>query len=309
MAPLKNAFPLAAILVSLTLTHAHAQRDATAPRGANETLAALNRFESFSPADAFATASPGDPDLGEQLLLTPGRRYRPFSIGAGYQTTWTSNAFYTPSSPVSDVMMSAYADALALPHIGGNVFLEGAAAIRGYRYFRNPTLDFNSLDVSAGVLKVFRELADVGLYGRYQFTYLFGRTGDILNEHSLATGVRKTFQFSRANALFVSAEASFSLGGQPAYAMSHEFNVFAAHQLSWTRAFSTSLFYQMTVFDFTRNSRADLRNYIGLSADVRPLKWLTLSANSWLGWNASNEADYNFFVANLGGGITASINF
>lgn len=289
---------------------ASAQSSANVARNTRDTLSALNRIESFTPNDQFATSSPADPDLGEQLLLTPADKYRPFSVGAGYSATWTSNAFYTPNSPSSDMLMSAYAEAIALPHLGGNYFFEGSANITGYRYFRNPILDFNSLEATAGLLKVFREFHDVGLYARYEFTYLFGTNGgDLLSEHSIATGLRKTFQFSRANALFVAAEADFALGGGPGYALAHNFSFFAAHQLEWSRYFQTSLFYQMNIYDFLENGRADLRNSVGLNLGYKPLKWLTISATSWLGWNASNQSEYDYFVANLGGSITASINF
>lgn len=287
-----------------------AQNSANNARTTRDTLSALNRFESFTPNAQFATASPADPDLGEQLLLTPAREYRPFSFGTGYSTTWTSNAFYTPSTPSSDVLMSAYAEAIALPHLGGNYFLEASANFTGYRYFRNPVLDFNSLETTAGLLKVFREFHDVGLYARYEFTYLFGTDGgDLLTEHSLVTGLRKTFQFSRANALFVAAEADFVVGGEPGYALAHNFSLFAAHQLEWSRYFQTSLFYQGSIYDFIENGRADFRNSGGLNLGFKPVKWLTISATSWLGWNASNQSDYNYFVANLGGSINASINF
>lgn len=206
--------------------------------------------------------------------------------------------------------MSAYAEALALPHLGNNFFFEGSANLTGYRYFRNPVLDFNSLEATAGLLKVFREFHDVGIYGRYEYSFLFGRDGnEILHEHSLATGIRKTFQFSRANALFVAAEADFVLGGEPDYALAHDFSFFAAHQVDWSRYFNTSLFYQMNIYDFLENGRADLRNSLGLNLNFRPLKWVTVSATSWLGWNASNREEYDYFVANIGGSITASVNF
>ncbi|MCX7868978.1 MAG: hypothetical protein N2322_03410 [Terrimicrobiaceae bacterium] len=287
-----------------------AQSGADSARTTDRVFSALNSFESFSPTDSFAESSPADPDLGEQVLLTPRKSYRPFSVTAAYSAFWTSNAFYTPDSPAGDMVMGLTADALALPHIGSNFFLEGSGKVGGYRYFLNPSLDFNSVEATAGVLKVFRELWDIGLYGRYEFLHLWSPgAGGLLTEHALAAGLRKTFQFSRAHALFLSFEADFSLGGTPSYALAHEFNFFAAHQLEWSRWFSTSFFWQMAIFDFREDTRADLRNFIGLSAGVRPLRWLTVSASSWLGWNASNESEFDFFVANLGGGITASINF
>ncbi len=306
---MKHSFWLA-IIFSLFVSHLHAQGNTEAARNTRNTFSALNRIESLTPNDQFAPSSPADPDLGEQLLLTRSDRYRPFSVGAGYATTWTSNAFYTPDSPSSDVFMSAFANAIVLPHLGGNFFFEGAASFTGYRYFRNPVLDFNALETSAGILKVFREFADLGLYARYEYSYLFGRDGgDLLQEHSLVTGLRKTFQFSRANALFLSAEADFVLGGEPGFALAHDFSLFAAHQIDWTRFIQTSFFYQMNVLAFLENDRADVRNSFGLSVGFKPLEWVNISASSWLGWNSSNQSEFDYFVGNIGGGITASINF
>lgn len=290
---------------------AQAQTLTDAARTTRDTLSALNRLDAFSPTDDFATPSPADADLGEQLLLTQNRRYRPFSINANWATTWTSNAFYTPDHPVEDVFMNSSLQAVALPHLGNNLFLEATAQIQGYRYFRNPVLDFNSLEAGAGLLKVFREFADLGVYARYEYSELFSAhgSGELLHEHSIITGARKMFQFSRANALFLSAEASFSLGGAPGYALASEYTFFAAHQVQWGRYFQTSLYYQMQTLAFSQGGRADFRNNLGLSLNLQPYKWLSLYSSMWMGWNASNEEQYNFFVANLGGGVGASINF
>lgn len=300
------------LLAALLLPGAvSAQTLTDAARTTRDTLSALNRFDSFSPTDDFASPSPADSDLGEQLLLTQNQRYRPFSVRANWATTWTSNAFYTPDNPVGDVFMSASAEAVALPHLGNNYFLEATARLEGYRFFRNPVLDFNSIEAGAGLLKVFREFADLGVYARYEYSELFSPrgAGELLHEHSLITGARKMFQFSRANALFLSAEASFTLGGAPEYALASEYTFFAAHQLQWSRYFQTSLFYQMQTLAFLEGGRADVRNSLGLSLNLQPVKWLSIYSSMWLGWNASNEEQYNFFVANLGGGVGASINF
>ena len=301
----------ALVLLLVTAMPAGAQVLSNAARTTQDTFSALNRFESFSPADDFATPSPADADLGEQLLLTRNQRYRPFSINANWSTTWTSNAFYTPTHPVSDVFMSGSVGAVALPHLGNNFFLEASAKVQGYRYFRNPVLDFNSIEANAGILKVFREFSDVGLYAHYQYSDLFSLrgAGELLHEHSIVTGVRKMFQFSRAHALFVSAEASFSLGGSPDYALASEYTLFATHQVQWTRYLQSSLFYQMQTLAFAEGGRADFRNSLGLSLNYQPLKWLSVYTTTWLGWNSSNEGEYNFFAANLGGGLGASINF
>ena len=282
-----------------------------AARSTRDTMTALNRFDAFSPADDFANPSPADADLGEQLLLTRSQRYRPFSLNANWSTTWTNNAFYTPHNTVSDVFMNGSVGAVALPNLGNNYFFEASARLQGYRYFSNPVLDFNSLDVGAGFLKVFREFGDLGLYARYDYSELFSARngGELLHQHAIITGVRKMFQFSRAQALFLSAEASFSLGGSPEYALASQYTLFAAHQVQWTRYIQTSLYYQMQTLAFTQGGRDDFRNNLGLSFNLQPFKWLSLYSSTWLGWNASNQSQYNFSVANLGGGLGAAISF
>ena len=65
----------------------------------------------------------------------------------------------------------------------------------------------------------------------------------------------------------------------------------------------------MQTLAFAEGGRADFRNSLGLSLNYQPLKWLSVYSTTWLGWNTSNEEQYNFFAANLGGGLGASINF
>ena len=301
-------FVLAILLVQLP-TGAQTLTDAA--RTTQNTLSALDRFDTFSPADEFANPSPADADLGEQLLLTKSQRYRPFSINANWATTWTNNAFYTPTNRVSDVFMNGSVGAVALPHLGNNYFFEASARVQAYRFFRNPVLDFNSIVAGVGFLKVFREYGDVGLYAHYQYSDLVSPhgAGELLHEHVIVTGLRKMFQFSRAQALFLSAEASFNLGGVPNYALASQYTLFAAHQIQWTRALQSSLYYQMQTLAFAEGGRTDFRNNVGLSLNLQPYKWLTIYSSTWLGWNASNQSEYNFFAANLGGGVGANISF
>jgi len=306
-----RAFILLVLPVLLTVFSAEAQTLTDAARTTRDTQTVLDRFDTFSPADEFAAPSPADQDLGEQLLLTKSQRYRPFSINANYATTWTNNAFYTPNNQVSDVFMNGSVGAVALPHIGNNYFFEASARVQVYRFFRNPVLDFNSVTAGAGFLKVFREFGDVGLYARYQYSDLVSPrgAGELLHEHLIITGVRKMFQFSRAQALFLSAEASFNLGGVPSYALASQYTLFAAHQVQWTRTIQSSLYYQMQTLSFSEGGRTDFRNNVGLSFNYQPYKWLSIYSSTWLGWNASNQSQYNFFAANLGGGVGANISF
>ena len=303
-------FVLAVLLARLEPT-AEAQTLSEAARNTQNTQAALDRSDAFSPADNFANPSSADADLGEQLLLTKRQGYQAFSINANWATTWTNNAFYTPGNRVSDVFMNASVGASALPHLGNNFFLEATARVQGYRYFRNPSLDFNSVVAGAGLLKMIPEFGDVGLYARYQYTDLFSPrgAGELLHQNVIMTGARKGFQLTTAQSIFLSAEASFNLGGMPNYALASQYTLFAAHQIQWTKCLQSSLYYQMQTLAFAEGGRADFRNNLGISFNLQPYKWLSIYSSTWLGWNASNQSEYNFFAANLGGGLGVNISF
>ncbi|HEY8901045.1 MAG TPA: hypothetical protein VIM61_11595 [Chthoniobacterales bacterium] len=266
---------------------------------------------SLATAEPFAPASPADADIGEQVLLQPEQKYQPFSAWTNWNTFWTNNAELLDGSKSSDTVLSGTVGASYLPHLGGNVFADFSAEQSMFRYARNGSLDFNSLQLKAGFVYVVRELGDLALFTHYTYDLLTSRglNSQIYADHTLSFGGRKTFSLNRANLFYTSLTAEFTLGGEPSYALRNEFAWLLGYQLSLTRNVKIDLYYRVAAQDYRYADRADFNQLIGGAVTFEVTKWLSVQALSTIGINNSTDSTYSYFAANLGGGIGLLVNF
>jgi len=266
---------------------------------------------SLPSAELFAPASPADSDLGEQVVLQPARQYDPFSVYANSNYYWTSNAELLDDTAGSDGFLTTGLGASYVPVLGGNFFGEFSADSSIFRYARNTGLDFNALSLSAGLLYVIRDFHDVALFANYGYDLLTnaGLNREIYHDQVLSAGARKTFLLSRAQQIYTSLAAEFNLGGEPSYALRHEFAWFTGYQLSLTRAIRLDLYYRMALQDYRFVNRVDFNQLIGGGVSLGITRWLSVQATASLGINSSTEQVFSYFAANIGGGINILVNF
>ncbi len=267
---------------------------------------------SMTSSEAFAPASDSDADIGEQVLLQPAQKYQAFSAWTNWSTFWTNNAqLLEDTTNSSDVFLSGTVGGGYLPHLGGNLFLDLSAEQSIFRYARNPALDFNSLELKSGLIYVMRGLGDLSVFGHYTYDLLTERgfNRQIYGAHLLSVGTRKIFTVNRANLFYVSGLAEFAIGGEPGYALRNEFSVLGGYQAALTRMLKLDLYYRAAAQDYTQSGRADFNQLIGGGLSVEVTRWMTVQAITTMGINNSNQSSYNYFAANLGGGIGILVNF
>ena len=266
---------------------------------------------SITSLETFAPASPADPDIGDQILLQPSQKYQPFSAWTNWNVLWTNNAALLNHTQGSDTYMSGTLGGSYMPYFGNNLFGDFSAEQGIYRYARSSALDFNSLELRAGLVYVIRQLADLTLFGNYTYDLLSSRgfNSEIYSGHSLNIGARKIFTLNRANLFYTSAAAQFTLGGEPGYALHNDFSWIVGYQLSLTRMVRIDLYYRASAQNYFDSSRADFNQLIGGGVSFELTKWLSIQALSTIGINNSNESTYNYFAANLGGGVGILVNF
>jgi hypothetical protein len=268
---------------------------------------------SLTSSESFAPASPADSDLGDQVLLQPAQKYQAFSAWTNWNVLWTNNAPLLQDSnhSGSDTFLSGTVGGGYMPYFGGNLFGDFSAEQGMFRYARNSSLDFNSLELKAGLVYVIRALGDLSVFGNYTYDMLTARgfNQEIYSDHTLSIGTRKVFTVNRAHLFYASAVAQFSLGGEPTYALRNDFSITAGYQLSLTRITKLNLYYRVSAQDYTSSSRADFNQLIGGGVSFDITKWLSVQALSTIGINRSTEDTYNYFAANLGGGIGILVNF
>lgn len=266
---------------------------------------------SMTATEAFAPASPADPDIGEQVILQPEQRYQAFSAWTNWNVFWTNNAELLDDTQGSDTFLSGTVGGAYLPHLGGNLFLDLSAEQGLYRYARNAGLDFESLQLRAGLVYVIRPLGDLSLFSHYVYDLLTSRGWDdeIYSAHTWSTGARKVFSLNRANVFYASASVDFTLGGEPSYALRNEFAALLGYQLALTRHVKIDLYYRAAAQAYRYADRADFNQLIGGGVTFEVTRWLSVQALSTLGINRSTDEDYSYFAANLGGGVGVLVNF
>jgi hypothetical protein len=264
-----------------------------------------------SPGSEYAPASPADADIGEQVILQPVQKYQPFSAWTNWNVFWTNNAQLLDGSNSSDTVMSGTAGVGYLPNLVGNLFADFSAEQSIFRYARNGSLDFNSLQLNAGLVYVVRELGDLTLFSHYSYDLLTvrGFNREIYSDQVLSFGGRKVFALNRANVFYTALSADFTLGGEPSYALRNEFACLVGYQASLTRCLKLDLYNRAAAQDYRYSSRADFNQLIGGGLTVSVTRWLSVQAITTIGINNSTESTYSYFAANLGGGIGLSVNF
>lgn len=266
---------------------------------------------SISSTESFAPASESDSDLGEQVLLQPAQKYQPFSAWTNWNVFWTNNAALLDDTQGSDTFLSGTVGFGYMPHLGGNLFLDTSMEQGMFRYARNSSLDFNSTALKAGLVYPIRALGDLTLYGYYTYDLLTSRglNSQIYADHVLSVGTRKVFALTRAHMFYAAANADFTIGGEPNYALRNEYSVFAGYQLALTRHVRVDLYYRLAAQAYTQTDRTDLNQLIGGGVSFEVTKWLSLQALSTIGINNSTDSTYSYFAANLGGGVGILVNF
>jgi hypothetical protein len=302
----------AAVLPSIRAQQANqavqAQQQAELPQAVQGGLVS----SSMTSAQTFAPASPADSDIGEQVLLQPQQKYQAFSAWTNWNVFWTSNAqLLDDTNGGSDTFLSGTVGGSWLPYLGNNLFADFSAEQSLFRYARNGSLDFNSLRLQAGLIYVVRQLDDLTLFTHYTYDLLTSRglNSQIYADHVWTVGARKVWTLSRAFLLYGSANADFTLGGEPSYALRNEFSLLGGGQVSLTRCLKLDLYYRVAAQAYRYADRSDFNQLIGGGLSLEITRWLSVQAVSTLGINGSTQSEYDYFAANLGGGVGILVNF
>ncbi len=266
---------------------------------------------SLTSAEGLAPASPSDSDIGDQVVLQPQDEYDPFTAYAGTDFYWTSNAELLNDTAGSDAFFTTTAGVNYLPSLGNNLFADFAVEGSIFRYARNAGLDFNAFSLAAGLVYVIPDFHNVTLFANYRYSLLTNRAfnREIYHDHTLTGGVRKSFALSRAQQFYTALAAEFSLGGEPAYSLRHDFAWFLGYQADLTRAVKLDLYYRLAVQPYRYADRTDLNQLIGGGLSFGITRWLSVQTTATLGINNSTEQIYSYFAANIGGGISVLVNF
>jgi hypothetical protein len=268
-----------------------------APTSANEAL-------------GYAAPSENDADLGVQAILKRQEQYRPFTFTLSTPFFYTTNVALTRNGEVGD---GVFAPALTLayqPRIAKTLYGEVIVVQQLFYYDRFTNFNFTSFDAIAGVVWYLPQYHNLALRLRYDFNRLTDDQFDeFFQNHSIVAIAEMPFQFGQAMQLNLGALANISVSSDPQTPRRNDFEVYAGYAVQLSRSFSVDAVGRFIVKDYYQGDRTDINEILALTANYRPRTWLTVSAIATFSWNQSNQSVFDYYVADLGGGVSVTFKF
>lgn len=259
-----------------------------------------------------APPSPGDQDLGEQLILSRPPRYQMFNVFGDTSLFWTSNAALLKNSLArSDMLWVSQGGVSVQPKLTENLFLEGTVRQQVFQYNRFQFLNFNSFDAGGGLSAIFSHFGGWGAYFRFNYNRLIDAVefNEISVENTLQAGLNKPIAINRAQFAYVGANASWSLWTEPWIVRRHSYNLFGGYNVRLARALDAQVYYRLSLYDYVTVDRLDTVQTLGFGVTFNATKWLALNASSSFVWSRSSLSVFNYNVVNMGGGLSAAVRF
>ena len=250
--------------------------------------------------NSYAPESPGDSDIGDQLLLLPATDYKALTFYGGVEGLWTNNAAYTESDTFEDFYLNFGAGATFMPRLVNNLYGEVSADYDWYRYADHSELDFDRLDARAGLINVFPGLGDLSAWARYQYTRLTEGSDELFTDHALELGLFKPLPFRRDHFFYLGAYSAFSFQAGPSYARRHSHSLIIGHRYTPIDKLEMGLHYRFSIYDYVHSSRTDLNHELGAAIDYRFTDSLTFRLSGTYRINDSNLSGADYEVGNAG---------
>jgi len=274
--------------------------------------------ESEEEEDFFSTSpsTPGDSDLGDQVLLYEEPPYDPFQIGARFTIIHTNNVLLSDLNPDDDRYAVYEGFFNFTPRITSRLYGNIGYSHQFYHYQERGNLNFDSQTVTAGLSAPMPELWNILLYANYSYnrlTYAKGNPdGDALTEfyrsHAATAGILKSIPFSRAHYLYFGPSGRWALT-DPFTVARDEYSFLFGYDVDFTRWLNANLAHTTNFFDYKSNDRDDINQVLTGTVTVSPWSWLDVSVFSSYGTNNSTNEALNYEFFNIGGRVQASYEF
>lgn len=259
----------------------------------------------------FAPESPGDDDIGQQLILKDSERVRWLTAQVDTFAFWSDNPANLSKGGEDDVFWGSQISLGAQPRLGDRLYLDAFISQQIYRYDKNDLLDYEYLQASLGLIYMEPRLWNSMLFASFQYARTsnddFGN--DILNSYSFIAGIQKTVLFDRRNSLYMNLMGDWDLDADVDQLAHSEYIADLSYRFKIMRDLVLSASYRFTWFDYQDVDRSDALNTTGLYLTWMPKKWLNLYVGSSFNLNESDVDTFDYETTNLGGGLGIHFRF
>ena len=253
--------------------------------------------------------TPGNTDIGLQLILKRNEALRPFRLFADAAGYYTNTVGLASHAKQGDAYVLASFGASYERKLTPALSLEITVRESLFRYDAFNQLNFESLNAGAGLSYEIQKLWGIALFGRYNFERLTNHdlSEEFFHNHTLTAGLQKTFAFGSGHFLYAGYSSVFGFA-DPVPAERDEHGLFAGLHVDLGHKFTGDLYYRAALFDYAGN-RNDFNQTVNASLAWNLTKWASVNASASFTVDRSNHSSFNYDVLNTGGGISLRIRF
>jgi hypothetical protein len=259
--------------------------------------------------NSYAPSSPGDNDLGDQLILKEIPKNEDFRVQADAFLFWTDNAAHAPAGEIEDVFYGWRVAAGWQPRITNKLFGDVSVSQDWYVYDKLEALNFENFETSAGLIYIEPRLANILFFAQYQYGRLTSDFEDLLNTHSIRAGMQKLFLINRKNSVHTVLMGDWDIETDVEELKRNEYIFDVGYRYRLTRKTQLSLSYRYTFFDYQEVDRQDHYQSLGFGVSYTPWKWMELYASASYVFNDSDISVYDYEAANVGAGLGMRVKF
>lgn len=262
---------------------------------------AIPRSQGGSDSDSFGV---------QQMLVSGPERARYFRVFGDVSGFVTDNVGLSRRNGVADSFLVATFGLGYQRPLKRGFQVEAGAQFSFFRYDEFGQLDFNSLDVGAGISFRAKKLANTDFSLRYNYNSLFSTSGgsSFFENHTVTIGAEKVFQITQRQA--VAAGAFGRLGfAEPKVSERDELGAYVAYHLEIMARLEADLAYRYGYYRYSEMDRRDHNHSISVGLKYGITNDFSASASSFYVWNQSNEEFLSYRAGTVGGGLMFLLKF
>lgn len=252
-----------------------------------------------------APASPGDRDLGEQVILKENKRYQPFFFSVETSINATSNIGLVNRGAQSDVFFVGQLAAAWRPRINDKVAFDISLSQAFFKYDRFPGFDFDAFNAGTGLAINWKNLV---WSVRYNYSRLADGTRheEFFSQHSIILGIQKNWSVNSATSVYAGFTARKNWS-DPSPPQRDEYTLYVGARAQLSRSFSLDLIYRAALHHYTFQDRNDFNQVISLAARYSPRPWFAVTLSGTFAFNSSEVKAFDYRAAN--GGLALGFAF
>lgn len=260
--------------------------------------------------DLFAPATPGDDDIGIQMLLREQSEIKYFTFYGEIAGYYTSNIALTNRPEVDGAFLSAQSGLVYSRPIGGSLLVMGAVRQQSIRYDRLSAFDFDSLIADVGATYIARDFFDLNVYFRYRYNRLMEPfySSSFFNNHTITFGLQKFWTYSRGIWFYAGAEGVFGFSS-PSLNQRDVGAFYFGGNVDLTRRLAVQLFYRGAYQTYNNINRDEFNQALSLMFIFQLTDWASINFQTSWASNYANRSVFDYTAFNLGGGLQVQLQF